>query len=42
MVITDRYEHVPAATTHVLYLDERRVQFAGTRAEFEASASRIL
>lgn len=37
MVITDRYEHVPAATTHVLYLDERRVQFAGTRAEFEAS-----
>jgi len=37
MVITDRYEHVPAATTHVLYLDQRRVQFAGTRAEFEES-----
>jgi len=37
MVITDRYEHVPLATTHVLYLDERRIQFAGTRAEFEQS-----
>ncbi len=38
LIITDRYEHVPATTTHVLYLDERRVQFAGTRAEFEASS----
>jgi molybdate transport system ATP-binding protein len=37
LVITDRYEHVPAATTHVLFLDERRVLFAGTRAEFERS-----
>jgi molybdate transport system ATP-binding protein len=40
LVITDRYEHIPAATTHVLYLDDRRVLFAGPRAEFEASALR--
>jgi molybdate transport system ATP-binding protein len=40
LIITDRYEHIPAATTHVLYLDDRRVLFAGPRAEFEASALR--
>jgi molybdate transport system ATP-binding protein len=38
LLITDRYEHVPAATTHVLFLDERRVLYAGPRAEFERSA----
>ncbi|HEY4106833.1 MAG TPA: ATP-binding cassette domain-containing protein, partial [Polyangiaceae bacterium] len=37
LIISDRYEHVPAGTTHVLYVDERRVVFAGTRAAFEAS-----
>jgi molybdate transport system ATP-binding protein len=36
LVITDRYEHVPAATTHVLHIEDRRVAFAGTRADFEA------
>jgi molybdate transport system ATP-binding protein len=40
LVITDRYEHIPAATTHVLYLDDRRVLFAGPRSEFEASELR--
>jgi molybdate transport system ATP-binding protein len=37
LIITDRYEHVPASTTHVLYLDDRRVVFSGPRAEFDAS-----
>jgi molybdate transport system ATP-binding protein len=37
LIITDRYEHVPTGATHVLYLDDRRVAFAGPRAEFEAS-----
>jgi len=36
IVITDRYEHVPAGTTHVLHLEAGRVVFAGPRAEFEA------
>jgi molybdate transport system ATP-binding protein len=36
LVITDRYEHVPSATTHVLHIEHRRVAFAGTRADFEA------
>jgi molybdate transport system ATP-binding protein len=36
LIITDRYEHVPRATTHVLHLEDRRVAFAGPRAEFEA------
>ncbi len=36
LIITDRYEHVPTGTTHVLCLDERRVVFAGPRADFEA------
>jgi len=37
LIITDRYEQVPAGTTHVLYLGDRRVVFAGPRADFEAS-----
>jgi len=36
LLITDRYEHVPRATTHVLHIEDRRVAFAGPRAEFEA------
>ncbi len=36
LIITDRYEHVPSATTHVLHIEDRRVAFAGTRAAFEA------
>ena len=36
LVITDRYEHVPSATTHVLHIEDQRVAFAGTRAAFEA------
>ena len=36
LVITDRYEHLAPSTTHVLHLEDRRVAFAGTRAEFEA------
>jgi molybdate transport system ATP-binding protein len=36
LVITDRYERVAPGTTHVLYLEDRRVLFAGTRAAFEA------
>jgi molybdate transport system ATP-binding protein len=36
LVITDRYEHVPTSTTHVLHLEQQRVAFAGTRAAFEA------
>lgn len=36
LIITDRYEHVPAATTHVLHIEGRRVVFAGPRCEFEA------
>ena len=36
LVITDRYEHVAPSTTHVLRLVDRRVVFAGARAEFEA------
>jgi molybdate transport system ATP-binding protein len=35
LVITDRYEHVAPSTTHVLHLEDRRVVFAGARAEFE-------
>jgi molybdate transport system ATP-binding protein len=37
LVITDRYEHVAPSTTHVLHLEDRRVAFAGTRAEFEVN-----
>jgi molybdate transport system ATP-binding protein len=36
LVITDRYEHVAPSTTHVLYLEDRRVVFAGPRPVFEA------
>lgn len=36
LIITDRYEHVPQGTTHVLHIEDRRVAFAGPRAEFEA------
>ena len=36
LVITDRYEHVPSATTHVLHIENAHVAFAGPRAEFEA------
>src|SRR6185369_16489368 len=36
LIITDRYEHVPEGTTHVLHIDDRRVAFAGPRADFEA------
>jgi len=36
LIITDRYEHVPAGTTHVLHIEDRQVAFAGPRAEFEA------
>lgn len=36
LIITDRYEHVPGGTTHVLHIEDRRVAFAGTRADFEA------
>jgi molybdate transport system ATP-binding protein len=36
LIITDRYEHVPDGTTHVLHIEDRRVAFAGPRAEFEA------
>ncbi|HKO50361.1 MAG TPA: ATP-binding cassette domain-containing protein [Polyangiaceae bacterium] len=35
LIITDRYEHVPAGTTHVLHIEDRKVAFAGPRAEFE-------
>ncbi len=35
LVITDRYEHVPEATSHVLYIADRQVEFTGTRAAFE-------
>jgi molybdate transport system ATP-binding protein len=36
LVITDRYEHVPHGTTHVLHIEDRRVAFVGPRAAFEA------
>lgn len=36
LIITDRYEHVPRAATHVLHIEDRRIAFAGPRAEFEA------
>jgi len=36
LIITDRYEHVPAGTSHVLHIEDRRVVFAGPRADFEA------
>ncbi|MEO8904619.1 MAG: ATP-binding cassette domain-containing protein [Polyangiaceae bacterium] len=36
LVITDRYEHVPSATTHVLHIENAQVAYCGTRAEFEA------
>lgn len=36
LIITDRYQHVPRATTHVLHIEDRRIAFAGPRAEFEA------
>ena len=36
LIISDRYEHVPAGTTHVLHLEDRRIAFVGPRAEFEA------
>ena len=36
LIITDRYEHVPSGTSHVLHIEDRRVAFAGTRADFEA------
>ncbi len=36
LIITDRYEHVPNGTTHVLHIEDGRVAFAGTRAAFEA------
>ncbi len=36
LIITDRYQHLPRATTHVLHIEDRRVVFAGARAEFEA------
>jgi len=36
LIITDRYEHVPSSSSHVLHIEERRVAFAGPRAEFEA------
>jgi molybdate transport system ATP-binding protein len=36
LIITDRYEHVPQAATHVLHIEDRRIAFAGPRAEFEA------
>ncbi len=36
LVITDRYEHVPSATTHVLHIENACVAFCGTRAAFEA------
>ncbi|HYQ45415.1 MAG TPA: ATP-binding cassette domain-containing protein [Polyangiaceae bacterium] len=36
LIITDRYEHVPEGTTHVLHIEDRRIAFAGPRAEFEA------
>src|SRR6188768_3525964 len=36
LIITDRYEHVPEGTTHVLHIVDRQVAYAGPRAEFEA------
>jgi len=36
LIISDRYEHVPQGTTHVLHVEARKVAFAGARAEFEA------
>jgi molybdate transport system ATP-binding protein len=36
IVISDRYEHVPSATTHVLHLENAQIVYKGTRAEFEA------
>jgi molybdate transport system ATP-binding protein len=36
LIISDRYEHVPRGTTHVLHIEERKIAFAGPRAEFEA------
>jgi molybdate transport system ATP-binding protein len=36
LIITDRYEHVPEGTTHVLHIEDCRVAFAGPRAAFEA------
>jgi molybdate transport system ATP-binding protein len=36
LVITDRYQHVPHGTSHVLHIENRRIAFAGPRAEFEA------
>jgi len=36
LIITDRYEHVPQGTTHVLHIEDRRVTFVGERAAFEA------
>ena len=37
LIITDRYEHLPQGTTHVLHIEDRRVAFAGPRGEFEAA-----
>ena len=37
LLITDRYEHVPPSSTHVLYLEGRRALFAGPRRDFERS-----
>jgi len=36
LIITDRYEHVPEGTTHVLHIVDRQVAYAGPRVEFEA------
>ncbi|HET7542561.1 MAG TPA: ATP-binding cassette domain-containing protein [Polyangiaceae bacterium] len=36
LIISDRYDHVPEGTTHVLHIADRKVAFAGPRAEFEA------
>jgi molybdate transport system ATP-binding protein len=36
LIITDRYEHVPHGTTHVLHIEDRKIAFVGARAEFEA------
>ena len=37
LIITDRYQHVPAGTTHVLHIEDRRIAFAGPRIDFEAA-----
>jgi len=36
LIITDRYEHLPQGTTHVLHIEDRKVAFAGPRLDFEA------